>query len=58
MLLLPNYENAYIEDSKFLDYLLNEGHPAGKHKAILFKKSIRHNTIKLQYLKRNNFKGN
>lgn len=34
---LPNSHLAFIEDRKLLEYILNETHPAGKHKAILFR---------------------
>ena len=56
MLLLLNHENAYTEDSKFFDYLLNEGHPVGKHKAIVFKKVLgvtlsNYNVLKERILK-------
>lgn len=33
---LPNYENAIVEPSKVLDYLLNPTHPYGASKARFF----------------------
>ncbi|MGI8950229.1 MAG: DUF6883 domain-containing protein [Chitinophagaceae bacterium] len=39
-MLLPNYNNAFIDDEKFVKYVLNLNHPVGKHKALLFLKSF------------------
>lgn len=37
---LPNVEQAVIEIEKLRDYVLNENHPVGKHKALIFKKIL------------------
>lgn len=37
MLLLPNLGQAVIRIEKIRDYALNEQHPDGKHKAMVFK---------------------
>lgn len=31
-MILPNAENAFIDDRKLIDYCLSESHPVGKHK--------------------------
>lgn len=35
-MILPNAENAFIDDRKLIDYCLSESHPVGKHKARVF----------------------
>ena len=35
-MLLPNIENATIDRRKLADYVLNAGHPEGRHKARVF----------------------
>jgi hypothetical protein len=35
---LPNIEAAIIDDRKITDYLLSDGHPAGRIKAAFFKR--------------------
>lgn len=40
MMTLPHYENAYIDISKLQEYCLNENHPRGKHKAIVFRRTL------------------
>lgn len=37
---LPHYENAYIDIAKLQEYCLNENHPRGKHKAIVFRRTL------------------
>jgi len=39
-MVLPNFQQALIPIEKLRDYVLNENHPAGKHKAIVFKKEL------------------
>ncbi|QMW00668.1 DUF6883 domain-containing protein [Spirosoma foliorum] len=39
-MLLPFAEQAYADDSKFLDYCLNFEHPYGKHKARVFRSAL------------------
>ncbi len=34
---LPNGQHAIVEDAKLLDYVLNPGHPVGRHHALLFR---------------------
>lgn len=34
---MPNYKNAITPDEKFVDYSLNENHPIGRNKAIVYK---------------------
>lgn len=41
--LLANYENAEIHDEKFSGYILNENHPTGKDKAVVFKSVLGYN---------------
>ena len=36
-MMLPNYENAYVPESKLIDYLLSETHAVGKAKAKYFR---------------------
>lgn len=36
MALLPNFEQAFIDEIKLSDYCLSEKHPVGKHKAKMF----------------------
>lgn len=33
---LPHGENAHVDDRKLSEYLLNSGHPRGRHKARVF----------------------
>ena len=40
MLRLPNFENAYIDLVKLTEYCLNELHPIGKQKALVFKSAL------------------
>ncbi len=40
MRLLPNYKKAFIAIEKLTDYCLNQHHPAGKQKAIVFKSAL------------------
>jgi hypothetical protein len=40
MMRLPNSERAILDLSKLKDYCLNPGHPRGRHKARLFRKSL------------------
>ena len=40
MILLPNYEQAFIAIEKLADYCLNPFHPVGKDKAIVFKSAL------------------
>ena len=35
---LPNYAEAVVPERKLLNYLLDEAHPTGKHKAVFFKR--------------------
>lgn len=35
-MLLPEGEQAVVEDTKLLDYVLNPEHPIGRHHAMLF----------------------
>ena len=35
-MILPNAENAFIDDRKLIDYCLSESHPVGKHKVRVF----------------------
>ena len=35
-MILPNAENAFIDDRKLIDCCLSESHPVGKHKARVF----------------------
>jgi len=37
---LPNFENAYVDIEKLTGYCLNEEHPIGKEKAIVFKSAL------------------
>ena len=37
---MPNYKSAITSDAKFVDYSLNETHPRGKHKAMVYKKIL------------------
>lgn len=37
---LPNYSNAYIGLEKLTEYCLNEFHPYGKAKAVVFKSAL------------------
>lgn len=37
---LPNFENAHIRLDKLTDYCLNEFHPIGKQKAVVFKSAL------------------
>lgn len=39
-MLIPFAEQAYADDSKFLDYCLNTEHPYGKHKARVFNSAL------------------
>lgn len=40
MVRLKNFENAYIDLEKLIGYSLNEFHPIGKYKSIVFKKVL------------------
>jgi hypothetical protein len=35
-MLLPHADQAIVDDAKLLDYVLNPGHPVGRHHAALF----------------------
>ncbi|MCX6153496.1 MAG: hypothetical protein NT007_04995 [Candidatus Kapabacteria bacterium] len=35
-MIIPNSDNAYIDDEKIYGYCLNSEHPIGKHKAKMF----------------------
>lgn len=37
---LPNFENAEIAVEKLRDYCLNDEHPRGKHKALVFRSAL------------------
>lgn len=37
---LPNYQKAFIDDKKLVDYCLNPEHVVGKHKAQVFKSAL------------------
>lgn len=37
---LPNYQNAVIPQNKLVRYSLDPTHPRGKHKAIVFKRTL------------------
>lgn len=37
---LPNYQKAFIDDKKLVDYCLNPEHAVGKHKAQVFKSAL------------------
>lgn len=37
---LPNFINAYVGLEKLTEYCLNEAHPVGKQKAIVFKSAL------------------
>jgi len=49
---VPNCENAYIDIEKIRDYCLNDEHPRGKHKAIVFKSVLELNKKDAELLKR------
>ena len=51
-MLLPNIENAYIDDRKLIDYCLSETHPIGKHKARVFKSALNFSLENFQDLKK------
>ena len=40
-MLLPDGDQAVVDDSKLLDYVLNPGHPVGRHHAALFETLLR-----------------
>jgi hypothetical protein len=48
---LLNFENAYIDDRKLIDYCLSENHPVGKHKARVFKSALDFSLENFQDLK-------
>jgi hypothetical protein len=50
-MLLPNVENAYIDDRKLIDYCLSETHPVGKHKARVFMSALDFSLENFQDLK-------
>lgn len=50
-MLLPNIENAYIDDRKLIDYCLSETHPIGKHKARVFMSALDFSLENFQDLK-------
>ncbi len=37
---LPNFEQAFIDDDKFVEYCLNPEHEEGKHKSLVFEKKL------------------
>jgi hypothetical protein len=37
---LPNADAAVVDIAKLRDYCLNDAHPVGKHKAIVFKSAL------------------
>ena len=37
---LPNYEKAFVDDAKLLDYCLDPEHKIGKHKARVFQSAL------------------
>ena len=41
MVLLPNYQEAFIAIEKLRDYCLNPFHPIGKDKAVVFKSALK-----------------
>ena len=50
-MLLPNVENAYIDDRKLIDYCFSETHPIGKHKARVFMSALDFSLENFQDLK-------
>jgi hypothetical protein len=50
-MLLPNSENAFIDDRKLIDYCLSESHPIGKHKARVFMSALGFSLENFQDLK-------
>ena len=52
---LPNYEEAVIEDSKFMSYALNPQSDRGQHKARVFESALGFNLIELGTLEAGHF---
>lgn len=50
-MILPNAENAFIDDRKLIDYCLSESHPVGKHKARVFMSALSFSMENFQDLK-------
>jgi len=50
-MILPNAENAFIDDRKLIDYCLSENHPVGKHKARVFMSALGFSLENFQDLK-------
>lgn len=50
-MLLPNVENAYIDDRKLIDYCISEIHSIGKHKARVFMSALNFSLENFQDLK-------
>ena len=50
-MVLPNFENAFIDDRKLIDYCLSENHPTGKHKARVFMSALGFSLEHFQQLK-------
>jgi hypothetical protein len=48
---LPNYEEAVIEDSKFVSYALNPQSDRGQHKARVFESALGFNLTNWERLK-------
>jgi len=49
--LLPAGEQAVVEDSKLLDYVLNPEHPVGRHHAGLFERLLGITRVNYEVLK-------
>ncbi|MCW5922561.1 MAG: hypothetical protein KIS77_09460 [Saprospiraceae bacterium] len=56
MSLLPNAEFAFVPMEKLRDYALNPEHPAGKHKAAVFKSVLGMTVADADYLKDKSWK--
>jgi hypothetical protein len=50
-MVLPNAQNAFIDDRKLIDYCLSENHPVGKHKARVFMSALGFSLEYFQQLK-------
>ncbi|MEO1289393.1 MAG: DUF6883 domain-containing protein [Chloroflexota bacterium] len=37
---IPNAENAYVDERKLTEYILNQEHPKGRHKAKVFESKL------------------
>ena len=50
-MLLPNAQNAFIDDKKLIDYCLSDNHPVRKHKARVFMSALGFSLEHFQLLK-------